>query len=113
MSSDDDEHRMLGGRLREAREETELTQTDVETALGIARSSVSDLESGKRKVSAVELRHLARLYRRDVNWFHGDNDDEVTDRDLSQATAHLSEHDRRQVLQFARFLAHVATKDGP
>ena len=40
--------------------------------LGIPRASVSALESGKRRVSGVELRRLARLYRRSVGWLLGD-----------------------------------------
>jgi transcriptional regulator with XRE-family HTH domain len=110
--ADGAEHVVLGSRLREARVTLGLTQTDVETALGITRSSVSDIEAGKRKVSGVELRRLARLYRRDVSWFLGEEGDEATDPALIDATAHLSEHDRRLVVQFARFLASQTRNGG-
>src|SRR3712207_8170980 len=51
----------VGGRLRAARETLGLTQVDVAGALGIQRTSVIAMEAGRRNVSALELRRLARL----------------------------------------------------
>lgn len=103
-----DEHRLVGSRLREAREVLGLTQGDVGEALSIPRTSVIAMEAGKRKVTGLELRRLARLYRRDVGWLLGDDDSTVdveSDTALFRATAHLTEEDREQVLRFAQFLA--------
>lgn len=100
------EHEALAGRLREAREYVGLLQEDVANALGIPRASVSALESGKRRVSGVELRRLARLYRRSVGWLLGDEVVAVApDNALFRATESLSERDKEQVLRFAEFLA--------
>ena len=49
----DDAWRALGERLREAREYVGLSQETVANALTIPRPSVSDMESGKRKVSMI------------------------------------------------------------
>lgn len=104
--SDLDEQAQLGTRLREAREYVGLLQEEVATALGIPRTSLSALESGKRKVSGVELRRLARLYRRPVGWLLGEEDVDLGEVEpLFRATAQLSEQDREQVLRFAEFLA--------
>ncbi|MGB6165793.1 MAG: helix-turn-helix domain-containing protein [Pseudonocardiaceae bacterium] len=104
--SADNEHRVMASRLREARETIGLTQADTASALGIPRSSVVALEAGKRKVTGLELRRLARLYRRSVAWMLGeDNEPEVADQALYRATAELSEKDKEQVLRFAQFLA--------
>lgn len=103
-----DEHRLVGSRLREAREVLGLTQGDVADALSIPRTSVNAMEAGKRKVTGLELRRLARLYRRDVGWLLGEDDDSVgaeSDAALFRATAHLTNEDREQVLRFAQFLA--------
>src|SRR5258708_1397027 len=56
----------LSRRLREAREYLGLSQEFVSEQLGIPRASISAIETGKRKVSGVELKQLARLYRRSV-----------------------------------------------
>ena len=102
------EQQAVGQRLRSARETLGLTQEDVAGTLGIQRTSVIALEAGKRNVSALELRRLARLYRRSVAWILGEEPSEpVTDHDraLYRATAELSPEDKAQVLRFAEFLA--------
>lgn len=96
----------LGARLREAREVLGLKQDDAAAALGIPRSSVSAMESNKRNVSADELRDLAQLYRRSVDWLLGQGTAMVGSQDaLFRATERLSEDDQLQVLRFAEFLA--------
>ena len=104
-ASDGTEQQELGARLREAREYVGLLQEDVARALGIPRASVSALESGKRRVSSLELRRLARLYRRPVGWLLGEDLDIDPSAPLFRATADLSDNDKEQVLRFAEFLA--------
>ena len=104
-ASDEVEQRELAARLREAREYVGLRQEEVARALGIPRASVSALESGKRRVSSLELRRLARLYRRSVAWLLGEDHEIDTSASLFRATAALSDNDKEQVLRFAEFLA--------
>ena len=104
--TDEIEQQQLGARLRESREYIGLLQEDVAKALGIPRASVSALEAGKRRVTSLELRRLARLYRRPVVWLLGEEAPEVdSSAPLLRATAALSEGDKEQVLRFAEFLA--------
>lgn len=109
------EQQAVGQRLRSARETLGLTQEDVAGALGIQRTSVIAMEAGKRGVSALELRRLARLYRRSVAWVLGEEPDaDIASEDnhaLYRATAELSAEDKAQVLRFAQFLA--AGKSAP
>ena len=106
LPSDVSEQVALGARLRESREYIGLLQEDVATALGIPRTSVHALEAGKRKVTGLELRRLARLYRRPVGWLLGEEDIQLDGAEsLFRAAAALSETDREQVLRFAEFLA--------
>jgi transcriptional regulator with XRE-family HTH domain len=110
--SEDSEQAQLGARLKEAREYIGLLQEDVATALGIPRTSVHALEAGKRKVTGLELRRLARLYRRPVGWLLGEEEVELNDSEpLFRAAAALSQEDKEQVLRFAEFLA-AAGKPG-
>ena len=112
LPSDENEQVALGARLKESREYIGLLQEHVATALGIPRTSVHALEAGKRKVTGLELRRLARLYRRPVGWLLGEEDVELNDAEpLFRAAAALSEADRDQVLRFAEFLA-AAGKPG-
>jgi transcriptional regulator with XRE-family HTH domain len=109
-----DEQTRIAARLREAREYVGLLQEDTATALGIPRASVSALESGKRRITGIELRRLARLYRKPVGWLIGEEDIELSDAEpLFRATEALSVQDREQVLRFAQFLAAAGSPGGP
>jgi len=101
----------LGRRLREAREDLGFTQEEVSAALRIPRTSVHAMEAGKRKVTAGELRRLGRLYERSIEWLLGEADPVVgADNALFRATSVLSDDDKAQVLQFAKFLASGSPK---
>jgi transcriptional regulator with XRE-family HTH domain len=103
----------IGARLREAREYVGLLQEDVASALGIPRASVSALEAGKRRVTGLEVRRLARIYRKPVGWLLGEQDIELSDAEpLFRATNSLSNRDREQVLRFAEFLAAAGRPAG-
>ena len=110
------EQQAVGQRLRSARETLGLTQEDVADALGIQRTSVIAMEAGKRGVGALELRRLARLYRRSVAWVLGEQADpdiaSDDDHALFRATAELSPDDKAQVLRFAQFLAAGGSPPG-
>ncbi|WP_158853022.1 helix-turn-helix domain-containing protein [Saccharothrix deserti] len=107
------ERQVVGHRLRTARETLGLTQDDVAGALGIPRTSVIAMESGRRNVTALELRRLARLYRRNVQWLLGEEEETAAvDHALYRATNALSEDDKEQVLRFAQFLASAGPPPG-
>lgn len=57
---------LIGKRLRVARVAASLSQAEVESALNLARNSVSALETGPRAPRADVLARLARLYGVDV-----------------------------------------------
>ena len=57
----------LGRRLRLARERAGLTQAQAADAIGIVRTTLVAIESGKRRVRMEELRALAESYAESVN----------------------------------------------
>lgn len=56
-------------RLRQARLEAGLTQTEVADSLQKPQSFVSKCETGERRVDVVELQVLANLYRVPLTYF--------------------------------------------
>lgn len=60
---------ILAGRIRIAREARRISQDDVATHLGIPRPSLTLMEMGKRRVQALELASLSRLYGVSVSSF--------------------------------------------
>ncbi|WMS45209.1 helix-turn-helix domain-containing protein (plasmid) [Acuticoccus sp. MNP-M23] len=100
-----DEGQVLGARLKEAREYIGLKQEQVATHLGIPRTGVSDIEKGKRSVSAIELKKLAHLYQRPVQFFTGDDLAVTADvAFLARTASALSDGDRQELQRFAEFL---------
>jgi transcriptional regulator with XRE-family HTH domain len=105
----DPDYVAMGARLREAREFLGLSQEIVAESLNVPRASVSAMESGRRKVSSLELRDLSRLYKRPLEFFLNDEDshqlvEDETVKALFRATRNLTQDDREQVLRFAEFL---------
>lgn len=102
------EWQQLGARLREAREYLNLSQQYVADRTGIARSAVSDIERGVRKVDSLELRKLARLYMHPVGHFLGEQEADQNVQALARAVTDLTEQDRAEVMRFAQFLRYSA-----
>jgi transcriptional regulator with XRE-family HTH domain len=106
MSSDD--RKALGERLREAREYLGFSQEEVATFLGVSRSALSNIETGQRKVGALELKKLAGLYKRPVGYFTGEEAEGTSFGDeiahLARKVADLSADDRAELGRFADFL---------
>lgn len=65
-------YRGLLARLRLAREEAGLTQEEVARAVGRPQSYVSKCETGERRLDAIELEDLARVYARPLGFFVGE-----------------------------------------
>lgn len=106
-----EEGEFLRRRLREAREYLNFTQQYVAEQTGIPRTSIVDIESGKRRVDSIELKKLANLYRHPVSYFLDATDDQVDAavlNALARATGELTDDDRREVLRFAEFLRFQA-----
>lgn len=56
-------------RLRSARKDSGLTQTQVAENLGKPQSYVAKCESGERRVDIVELAEFAKLYDKSLDFF--------------------------------------------
>lgn len=112
----DDDRKALCERLREAREYLGFSQDQVATFLGVSRSALSLMETGQRKVDALELKKLAGLYKRPVGFFTGEAAEEVsfgTDvKHLARQVAELSPEDREELGRFAEFLRARKKKGG-
>ena len=97
----------LSARLKEAREYCGFTQEEVAAHLGVPRTAISLMENGARRVEALELQRLAKLYQttmESLTGHHQDNLESEPSKLLARVTAHLSANDRAEVLRFAQFL---------
>lgn len=103
----------LCSRLREAREYLGLSQDEVAKHLTVPRSAISQIENGNRKVDAMELADMARLYGRPMAFFTGEQPAEESPQlsILKRAASELSETDQSEVLRFAEFLRARSSKE--
>ena len=56
-------------RLRQARQEAGLTQVEAGKKLKKPQAYLSKIERGERRIDAVELEELAKVYEKDINYF--------------------------------------------
>lgn len=63
------EYAVFVERLRTARLEAGLTQTQVSKKLRRPQSHISNIETGQQRVDVVELKRFATMYNKDVNYF--------------------------------------------
>ncbi len=108
QDNDDKARRRLGDRLREARKYLGLKQDEVATYLKIPRTALTDIENGQRRVEALELARLAKLYRQPVGFFTGEDATAaslpIDVAHLARKAADLSEQDRNELGRFAEYL---------
>jgi len=63
------EHKYLVSRLKKARKEAKLNQNKAANLLGTTQSYISKIESGQRRVDIIQLKELARAYKKSLNYF--------------------------------------------
>ena len=68
MSDADAKRIEIAERIRAAREQAGLSQGQVAKILSLQRPAVSEIEAGRRRVSAEELATLAELFDVSVEW---------------------------------------------
>ena|SRR3990170_1785176 len=95
-------------RLREAREAAGLSQGQVAKRLGLHRPTISEIEAGRRKVSASEIEKFSSIYGVTVVWIvSGSASDDPADTKLLMAARELSkmsESDLDRLMSLLRML---------
>jgi transcriptional regulator with XRE-family HTH domain len=97
----------IANRIRTARANAGLSQGQAAKQLGFQRPTISEIEAARRKVTAVELTAMAKLYGVGVAWLACENDDATDpERDRIELAAReiagLKEADFENVLQLVR-----------
>ena len=83
----------IASRLRDARESSGLSQNQVANILNLKRPAISEIEAGRRKVTAEELIKFSEIYKVDLSWLackESDKREQVEDK-LQMAARELSD----------------------
>ena len=98
MNNLTDKKSIIATRVKQARELSGLSQAQVAKLLKLHRPSISEIEAGRRNVTADELSKLAEIYSVDLKWLAG-----------AEQTPHDGKEER--VRFAARQLANLKTDD--
>ena len=63
------EYRKVIKRLKKARRDAGLTQVEVAKKLNKPQSYISKIERGERRIDIVELKKLAVIYKKNLDFF--------------------------------------------
>jgi transcriptional regulator with XRE-family HTH domain len=99
----------IAARLKEARILSGLSQAQAADKLSLQRPAISEIESGKRKVSAEEIIQFAKLYRVDSSWLLLQENKDVAHLDekykfAARELGKLSQDDLDKILQVLKIL---------
>lgn len=68
INNSNSDREKIAARLKEARILSGLSQAHAADKLGLQRPAISEIEAGKRKVSAEEVIQFGNLYKVDTDW---------------------------------------------
>ena len=107
----------IAGRLRMARETAGLSQGQVAKRLSLHRPTISEIEAGRRRVSAEEIAGFAELYGIDANWITEGSKSSVGDTDkivlAARQLSKLKDKDLDRLMQLIQMLRGSGGEDEP
>ena len=95
--------RALYERIKEARTELHLSQDYVAKFLGVNRTAIVEIESGKRKVSADELGKLSELFQIPADELLNGRSTEMPVQMFARRFGELDEADQQEILNLIEF----------
>ena len=101
-----EERELIAERLKNARSLSGLSQENAAKLIGLPRPAISEIESGKRKVSAEEIIQFSNLYKVDVSWLLL-KEESIESAEIKIAARELSkmkEEDRKMLLDILKIL---------
>lgn len=107
MNNSINERDKIAERLKEARISSGLSQENSAKIMNMQRPAISEIEAGRRKVSAEEIIQFSKLYKVSTSWLLHKEEENEFDEELKVAARELSkmnEVDRQKLLQILKIL---------
>lgn len=95
--------RALYERIKEARTDLHLSQDYVAKFLGVNRTAIVEIESGKRKVSADELGKFSELFQIPADELLNGRSTEMPVQMFARRFGALDEADQQEILNLIEF----------
>ncbi|MFZ6731262.1 helix-turn-helix domain-containing protein [Undibacterium sp. Ji42W] len=104
----------INERLREAREASGLSQGQAAKKMTLHRPTVSEIEAGRRKVSAEEIGEFAKLYDVSVSWIiNGSDTSNSSDTRILLAARELSKMNAEDLDRLMNMLRMLRDSENP
>jgi len=104
MKTSEDKNKLIGQKIREAREAAEKSQKELADALGFeSATAISLIEAGERKAKIEDLEKMSEFLHRDIKFFLG-IEEKVDIRFALRADKDLSKNDQDKILSFIEFV---------
>ena len=101
MKKEENRANTMGGRIKAAREELGLSQSQLAEALGFqSATAVSLIENGERGITSVLLQRLGESLHRSTSYFLGEPEKIVDVKVALRADKDLSDGDKDAILRF-------------
>ena len=97
----------IARRLRLAREQAGLSQGQVARILNFHRPTVSEIEAGRRKVSAEELAKFAKIYEVSTDWLTNSQNKNDLDARIELAARDLKKLNKDDINKIIRLLSSI------
>lgn len=112
MKSNDNSDKLIGARIRTAREDMNMSQMDLAKQLNFESSTaISLIENGERSISTENLVRLEKIFHRSVKFFLGLEEEKIDLTFALRAEKDLSAEDQTAILRFIA-LAKQNRKNG-
>ena len=106
-NSENNDRDKIAERLKNARILSGLSQENAAKLMNLPRPAISEIESGKRKVSAEEIIMFSKVYKVDVSWLLHKDEENVETAEIRIAARELSkmkQEDRNKLLDILKIL---------
>ena len=95
---------MFARRLTELRKQTNKTQTDMAKILGVARTTYSSYEQGRRTPDADIQEKIANYFDVSLDYLHGRTDSKKNLLVATHVDDNLTEQQKKEVQDFIKFI---------
>lgn len=100
----EDKNKLIGQKIKEARESAEMSQKQLADALGFeSATAISLIEAGERKSKIEDLEKMADFLHRDIKFFLG-IEEKPDIRFALRADKNLSKNEQEEILRFIDFV---------
>lgn len=105
MKTTENRQKLIGNKIREAREEAGMSQQELAEKIGFKTGTgISLIELGDRGIAIEGLEKIADALQKDIKFFLGRETDKVDIQFALRADKYLSSKDKDSIIQFINFI---------